>query len=148
MAGLSDVFYLLAFGHGSISPLAIAADTIYSGFLLLSIVLIAHKLFTSEAVTSDTVVGGICIYLLMGNLWFLLYDNLFLLNSEAFTAANPINSFDLLYFSFTTLTTVGYGDIAPVSQIARVLANLEAIVGVMFPAVFIARLVGMYSPQE
>ena len=148
VAGLSDGVYLVEFGHGVISPLAIAADTIYSGFLLLSIVLIANKLFSSEAVTSDTVVGGICIYLLMGNLWFLLYDTLFLFNSDAFAAAHPVDSFDLLYFSFTTLTTVGYGDIAPLSQIARVLANLEAIVGVMFPAVFIARLVGMYSPQE
>ena len=148
VAGLCDLIYLVVFDHRTISPLAIAADTIYAGFLLLSIVLITHKLFTYEAVSGDIIVGGICVYLLMGNLWFLLYDNLSILDVNAFSAAHPIDSFDLLYFSFTTLTTVGYGDIVPVSQVARVFANLEAIVGVMFPAIFIALLVGQYNPQR
>ncbi|MEM6521441.1 MAG: ion channel, partial [Cyanobacteria bacterium P01_C01_bin.70] len=48
------------------------------------------------------------------------------------------------HFSFTTLTTLGYGDIIPVSEVALVLANLEAIIGQIYPAVFIAVLVGGY----
>ncbi|MEO1352209.1 MAG: potassium channel family protein [Cyanobacteria bacterium J06635_15] len=49
-----------------------------------------------------------------------------------------------LHFSFTTLTTLGYGDIVPISEIALVLTNLEAIIGQMYPAIFIAILVGNY----
>ncbi|MGC8712867.1 MAG: potassium channel family protein, partial [Leptodesmis sp.] len=62
--------------------------------------------------------------------------------SEANKQAN------LIYFSFTTLTTTGYGDIVPISTLARAFANVEAIIGVMYPAIFIARLVGLYSTQQ
>ena len=52
---------------------------------------------------------------------------------------------DFLYYSFSTLTTLGYGDIAPVSRHARVFASMEAITGVLYVALLIARLVGMYA---
>ena len=53
-----------------------------------------------------------------------------------------------LYFSFTTLTTVGYGDISPASDITRMLTNLEAIVGQMYPAIIISILVSIYTNQR
>jgi len=52
------------------------------------------------------------------------------------------------YFSFVTLTTVGYGDILPVTPVARGLANLEAVAGVLFVAVFIARLIAAYEMEK
>lgn len=55
---------------------------------------------------------------------------------------------DFLYYSFVTLTTLGFGDITPVTARARSLAVLEAVTGVLFVALLIARLVGMYSRQE
>ena len=63
-------------------------------------------------------------------------------NAFSYSGETIEQPFDLLYFSFTTLTTVGYGDILPVSSIAKVFANLEGMLGVLFPAVFIAKLVG------
>ena len=54
----------------------------------------------------------------------------------------------MLYLSFVTLTTLGYGDITPVSQTARMLTTLEAIVGQLFIAIFIARLIGLYIAQR
>jgi hypothetical protein len=54
----------------------------------------------------------------------------------------------MLYFSFTTLTTLGYGDIAPVSSIAQSLALLEALTGVLFTAVLMARLIGLHMRGE
>jgi hypothetical protein len=54
----------------------------------------------------------------------------------------------LFYFSFTTLTTLGYGDITPAGKFAQVLANMEAIAGQVYLAIFIARLVGLHIAQE
>ncbi len=107
-----------------------------------------EKIFSNRKVTIDTIVGGISVFILIGTLWFLFFETIYLLNPEAFTAsAGTIDSFDLLYFSFTTVTTVGYGDIVPVSPLAKALANLEGICGVMYPAVLIGRLVGIYNPE-
>lgn len=128
--------------------LALATNIIYAGFFLLAIVLMIEKIFSDRKVTLDTIVGGISVFLLIGDLWFLFFETIYLLNPAAFTSsAETINSFDLLYFSFTTLTTVGYGDIAPVSPLAKVLTNLEGICGVMYPAILIGRLVGIYNPE-
>jgi voltage-gated potassium channel Kch len=124
-------------------------------FISLAIVIISRRIFRSKKVTQDTIKGGICIYLLMGLLWAMLYCAAFILNPELFSnaALDSRQSFEqqfvrLFYFSFTTLTTLGYGDIVPQGKISMVLANLEAIVGQMYPAIYIARLVGLYSTEE
>lgn len=123
-------------------------------FISLAIVIISRRIFYSKKVTGDTIKGGICIYLLIGLLWTMLYYAAFIINPELFsnTALNGLESFEqqfvrLFYFSFTTLTTLGYGDIVPQDKISMVLANLEAIVGQMYPAIYIARLVGLYSAE-
>lgn len=54
----------------------------------------------------------------------------------------------MMYFSVTTLTTVGYGDIYPVNPIARSLSNLEGIVGQLYPAIILARIVTLYTPKN
>lgn len=126
--------------------LEIASSSILLAFLTLSIYLMLRELTIAEQVTADLIKGGICVYLLLGFLWANLYGIIYSFDVHSFTATSAtVSRADLTHFSFTTLTTVGYGDIAPVSQIARVLANLEGIVGVLYPAVFIARLVGLNS---
>ena len=62
--------------------------------------------------------------------------------------AQSINGFNGFYFSFVTLSTVGYGDITPVSRIARWLAAMEAMTGLLYVAVLIARLVSLYSTPK
>lgn len=127
---------------------ALIADVIYIGFLILSIVLMLRKLFENNKVTIDTIIGGICVFLLIGDLWFLFYNGIYLFLPDAFNyAGDELQTFDLLYFSFTTLTTVGYGDVTPAIQLAKVVANFEAIIGVIYPAIFISRLVGGYTPD-
>lgn len=149
LAFISDCFYILFIQsnyHRLIS--ALIADSVYIGFLILSIILMLQKLFENSKVTIDTIVGGICVFLLIGDLWFLFYSSIHLFHPNAFrSAGETIQTFDLLYFSFTTLTTVGYGDVTPVSQLAKVVANFEAIIGVIYPAIFISRLVGGYNPD-
>lgn len=69
------------------------------------------------------------------------------LGAEAFAANQSVQDPDLFYFSIVTLTTLGYGDITPVAPIARALAAIEAMVGVMFIAVIVSRLVGMHTAR-
>ena len=118
-------------------------------FIGLSIVLVAQSIFTRSNVTLDTVIGGICIFLMLGYFWFIIFGVLSLLNPNAVAGPNDTtDTFDLVYFSFTTLTTVGYGEFTPVTRMAKVAANLESIVGVLYPAIFIARLVNTYQQQN
>lgn len=124
------------------------SQIIFLAFLGLSIYLILRELTGAEQVTADIIKGGICVYFLFGFSWAALYDIVYSFDANSFNAAStPLTRSDLTHFSFTTLTTVGYGDISPASEIARVLANLEGMVGVMYPAVFIARLVGLHSSR-
>ncbi|MGV2827160.1 potassium channel family protein [Myxosarcina sp. GI1(2024)] len=116
-------------------------------FLLAAVSSITTQLFL-ERVTKDTIEGGICGYLLIGLLWSLLYNLSTLWDSNSIISTCEACQLDLLYFSFTTLSTLGYGDTIPVTTWTRMLANLEAIAGLMYPTIFIARLVGLYSRGE
>lgn len=114
-----------------------------------SAIVIVREIFSNREVTSDTIKGGVCVYLLAGISWSYLYNLLLTIQPQSFNLPAGSNLYDdLLYFSFLTLTTVGYGDILPVSPLARVCANLEAIVGVLYPSIYIARLVGQYSSEQ
>jgi hypothetical protein len=86
---------------------------------------------------------------MIGVLWSILYAIVDRSTAESFAirGANvPMNSLDLLYFSFGTLTTSGFGDVVPLSRVARTAAMVEGIIGQLFMAILIARLVGVY-PQ-
>ena len=102
-------------------------------------------MFYSQVVTVDTFLGGISIYFLLGYLWACMFILIESFNPQAFTTISRI---ELLYFSFTTITTLGYGDITPQSELAMVLATLEAIVGQMYVTIFIARLVGLHIVSQ
>ena len=124
------------------------ADIVFVIFLGIAIVTLSRQLNQSIKVDQDIIMGAICVYLLIGIFWFLLYRISFVLNPANFielqgTDNNP--DFTLLYFSFTTLTTVGYGDITPTAPAAMGLANLESIMGQLYPAIFVARLVSLYT---
>ena len=111
---------------------------------------IGREIFTTSEVTLDDVRGGISVYMLIGFLWALLYGIVNTLDANAFS--QPLIQQDsylrTMHFSFTTLTTLGYGDIVPLSEVAQVLTNLEAIVGQMYSSVLIAILIGSYLAQR
>jgi hypothetical protein len=116
---------------------------------LLAMVL-AVQVFKEERVTANHIQGAVAIYLLLGLMWGFLYEATVLQDPGAFVRASSslpdsvdMLKRDLLYYSFTTLTTVGYGDIVPVHPFVRMLAILEAIVGQLFPAILITWLVSM-----
>ena len=97
-------------------------------------------------VTSHRLVGAVVAYLLVGLTWAYVYDWLEVVRPGSFhgSAGAAEGSYPtLLYYSFVTLTTVGYGDVTPVSSAARALSNLESLLGILYPAVLIGRLLSM-----
>lgn len=100
-------------------------------------------------VTSEVLSAGISIYLLLGILWAATYALVARLIPGAFAnvsaSAGRLQGFEALYFSFITLTTVGYGDISPVAPIARMLAMMEAMTGTLYLAVLVSRLVSIHA---
>jgi hypothetical protein len=119
-------------------------------WLLIALVIIwtvARAVFEPGHITYHRVVGAILLYLTIGLLFVALYTLVGAYSPNAFngltvTAHVSLPS-DLVYFSFTTLTTVGYGDIVPVDPVARSLSNIEAILGQLYPATLLARLVSL-----
>jgi len=104
-------------------------------------------LITSLVVDTNRIVGAICIYLLMGLIWALIYMLIAQSIPNAFTGVEQQvwydNFADISYYSYVTLTTLGYGDISPVAPIARFFVYMEAVVGVFYMAVLVASLIGV-----
>jgi hypothetical protein len=128
-------------------PILIAAGLFaYCLFFFSIIVALSLNVFRQVSITRDTIYGGISVYLLMGILWAVIYEVIILTNPNAIVGPEGTGDIfpQLLYYSYTTLTTLGYGDIAPRAALARNLAILEALIGQIFMTVFIARLVGLY----
>jgi amino acid transporter len=120
-------------------------------FLVFVTVMILRGVLMSAAVTTDTLYGAVTGYLLLGLTWGWAYGLLdqFLPGSfRSLTKEGRLVGPEFTFFSFITLTSVGYGDIIPVNAHARSLAVLEAITGQMYLAVFIARLVGLHGRRE
>ncbi len=113
------------------------------------VIMTLKQTFLPGPVNVHRVMGGVAAYLLIGVTWAFAYK---LLIEEIPNAIHFQSSFDgyatgepsrLLYFSFTTLTTLSYGDAYPVHRIARSLAISEGLIGQLYPAILIATLVGM-----
>jgi len=113
-------------------------------FLLLAIA-VGINVFAFGHALSDRVFGALVLYLLLGVLWAVAYQLVERLSPGAFSGHTDESGTlaQWAYFSFVTLTTVGYGDMTPVALGARSLAMLEALVGQLYPAVIIARLVSL-----
>jgi len=135
----------------SASPtLALVSQAIFSLYLGIAACVIIKSLFTTTKFTLETVAGGISVYFLIGYIWALFYGMISTVNREAFSQPLVENGTftRATHFSFTTLTTLGYGDIVPFTELATVLTNLQAIIGQMYPAVLISILVGGYLSQR
>jgi hypothetical protein len=112
--------------------------------LTLSVV-VARAVFAPGKITYHRVIGGVLLYLTIGMIFVALFGFLVLLVPNPLSNSGTLQGNfaigNLIYFSFVTLTTIGYGDVVPLHPYARGLANIEAIVGQLFPATLLARLV-------
>jgi hypothetical protein len=154
LAAISFGSYIVAqFTGGLVFPvLSSASFTLF--FILIAVVVLRHILSVKE-VTADTILGAICAYLLLGMAWAMIFSLIEILAPGSFFfrggsditvgfagSGGAVSSF--IYYSFITLTTLGYGDITPNSSPAAALSSLEAVTGQLYIAVLIARMVAMH----
>jgi hypothetical protein len=116
-------------------------------FYVWAIWLAGKQVLYSTVVDFNRIIGAICIYLLMGVIWAMMYLFIAQFLPGSFNGIDQQlwydNFSDVAYYSFVTLTTLGYGDITPVAPIARFLVYMEAVVGVFYMAILVASLVGV-----
>jgi hypothetical protein len=126
------------------------AGLLFIGFVVVQLL---RFILYAPRVDSEVLCAAIAGYLLSGLAWSLAYALLSRLDPSSFVftldpeSGQPMNGFTGLYFSFITLSTVGYGDIVPVSEVARMLAMVEAMFGLFYMTLLIARLVSLYSSK-
>jgi voltage-gated potassium channel len=102
-------------------------------------------LFTGDSIDGNKIVGSVALYLLLGLMWSIGYLLIMEFSPESFTGMSSKpwgeNFSRMAYFSFVTLTTLGYGDISPASSFAQVMVYMEAIIGVFYMAIVVASLI-------
>ncbi len=121
-------------------------------FLFLIVGATLRELFCAQEISLDIVLGTMAGYLLLGTAWALIYSLIHLVSADAFSLGDGLPPFIasgdsrlsvFVYYSFVTLTTLGFGDVSPVSQIARTFTWLEAVVGQLYLATLVAGIVGI-----
>jgi len=115
------------------------------------IFLVLRQVLRARKVSFQTLQGAICSYLLLVVWWSFLYFLIGLFDENAFrglVSDSGDASIDYLYFSFVTMTTLGYGDISPISEGARSLVNMQALTGQFYMAILVARLVAIQTRSE
>ncbi len=122
----------------------VLTDVLFITYCLMLGLIILFRTFDQGRISNRRVQGAIIVYLLVALIFCLIYHSIFICSTQkAFNGLVGTHRKEFLYFSLCTLTTDGYGDIVPVSPLARSVSNLEALSGQLYPAVLIARLVSM-----
>ncbi len=150
IVGLSVIF-CFATDHYLIRNL----DRVGPFTILFLVFLVSYFLFcktlSDRGLTMNCIISCICIYLLIAICFSNAYLVLAITNPETFAIINfPDATFhqiqsNALYYSFTTITTLGYGDIYPVSSLAKRLSSIEACTGILFIGLFVGKLIGQYT---
>ena len=127
--------------------LQIFADLLFIAFCFFCVSVILRRIVTDKEVDFEVVCASVSVYLLIAITWAVSYDLIYFLSPETFNPAEggvelTLNHF--IYFSLTTITTLGYGDITPASVPVGIWSTLEAATGVFYMAILVARLVSVY----
>lgn len=126
----------------------------YAVFILIAIFSISRYVYVTDRITSDRIVGSICIYMLIGLFFAFVYAVMGLVMNDAFNYGGVAPTLkgiflsDFIYFSYSTLTTIGYGDVTPLNPVVKMTACLEGVTGSVYLAIMVARLVGMHVTQS
>lgn len=121
-------------------------------FCMLSLAITLRHVLFDNRMDLNRLTGGICAYLLLGVVITILNMFIYRFIPHSFSGLPDMDvqsiGFDLIYYSFVTMTTLGFGDITPIGSVARVLAYLAAISGQFYIAILVGTLVGMYLSQR
>ena len=123
-----------------------------AGFYVVTVGYLLAYAMRREVLTPDRLYGAAAAFLMLGILWMYFYSFMLVIYPGALAAGGEAitqqKASELLYFSFTVLTSTGFGDIVPVHPVARMLCVLEQILGLLYIAILIARLAGTYPPVD
>jgi len=136
--------------HLTESPsLILVKNTFMILFFAYTVVIILSHIFREKEVTADLIMGAVCVYFFIGLMWALVFAVLESFQPGSFAIGEGLTAdiVNFTYYSFVTQTTLGYGDITPMTAPARSLSLLEAVIGQLYLAVLIARLVGIHIAQ-
>ncbi|MHC1789777.1 potassium channel family protein [Solidesulfovibrio sp.] len=154
LAGLCAAAVVAKYGTG-LSHMDVVGNLLGAAVILLTAVEVSGYLSRQRRVDLDTVLGGLCVYLFIGVMWYLLYALVGQLDPRAFDYTvhghdlpEPERLRLLFFFSYVSLLTTGYGDIVPMSAVARTLAVVEGITGQFYMVFFMARLVGLHVAEK
>jgi hypothetical protein len=117
--------------------------------LAWSLLAIISRISKHDHVSVQTLLGAMCCYVLFGLVYTFVYEGVARLQSEPFLSPAGTHTLsDYLFFSFSTLTTTGYGDLVPATGLGRALSMLEALMGQLFLVTVVARLVALWAPRR
>jgi len=135
---------------GNVRGLHLLELTLSALFLTQMLIIIFEHLLVEQNITGDMIMGSACAFVLLGIIWAYIYYLLEIVQPNSFKAAEPLGDDlgDFMYYSFVTLTTLGYGDVLAVSKQARGLTILEAIIGQLYLAIMISRLVSRHASDS
>jgi len=149
---MHELLMLLREDHQALRPPLYLIASLWLTLSLTFALVVARAVFKPGLVTVHRIIGAVLLYMLVAMVFVSLYIFIGAALPGAFTnlvfTDSPRLASDVIYFSFVTLTSVGYGDIFPVQPIARSLCNLESICGQLYPAILLARLVSLHIEQK
>jgi len=129
--------------------LELIVEGLYLIFISFCILILTYKIFSEKTVTGDTIRGGIAVYFLAGLAGAFFYDLYLIVDPNALSGIDSTNHFSsAIYFSFVTMTTLGFGDMTPQTPLLRTVVYLQAALGQIYLAVLVARLVGLLSTSK
>jgi hypothetical protein len=148
LSGLTLVLGAIAAASGEHTWLDLAS-VIQISLLAVAMGAVLHRVVTTAQVGSRTILGAISVYTVLGLLFTYLYGTIERIQGGAFFEGrlHPSGG-DFLFFSYTTLTTTGYGDLVPGGQPGRMVAGLEMMIGQIFLVTLVAGLVSLWRPGE
>jgi hypothetical protein len=150
LLAIPAIFQRTLIPRSDASAFAVANNVLSFAFDVVIVVVIFRRVFGGEKPNAETIFGAVCVYLMVGFSFAGVYGTISALQPDAFYLdphtnlhVSP-NRFDFIYYSFGTITSLGAAGIVPVSSEARSVSIVEAILGVLYLAVLISRLMGAY----
>jgi hypothetical protein len=148
LSGLGLVLAVIAAISGDKVWLQLGA-LVEVGLLAAAMVAVLMRVVSTAEVGARTILGAISVYTVLGMLFAFVYEAIGRFQSSPFFEGEPhVHHGDFLFFSYTTLTTTGYGDLVPGGQPGRMIAGLEMLIGQIFLVTLVAGLVSLWRPGE
>jgi hypothetical protein len=147
VAGLAILLAIASAIFGGRACISIAS---FLEIILLAVAMgaVLQRVLTSDTVSSRTILGAISVYTTLGILFTWAYGLIDRIEGGGFFGQMPTQGSDFLFFSYTTLTTTGYGDLVPVGQVGRMVSGFEMMLGQIFLVTLVAGLVSLWRPGE